>query len=49
MIVTANNYHINIIFIKSNEIVKHPEVGTPLFDLITENVDDACDSEDNSE
>ena len=44
MIATANNYHINIICIKLNEIVKHPEVGTPLFDSTTESVDDACDS-----
>ena len=32
MIVTASNYHINIICIKLNEIVKDPEVGTPIFD-----------------
>ena len=36
MIVTANNYYINIICIKLNEIVKDPEVGTPLFDPATE-------------
>ena len=29
--------------------VKDPEVGTHLFDPTTGNVDDACDSEDNSE
>ena len=34
---------------KLNEIVKDPEVGTHLFDQATENVDDACDSSDNSE
>ena len=44
MIVTANNYHINIIYIKLNEIIKDPEVGTPLFDPTTENVDDSWDS-----
>ena len=44
MIVTASNYHINIICIKLNEIVKYPEVGTPLYDPTKENVDDACDS-----
>ena len=27
MVVTANNYHINIIFVKLNETVKDPEVG----------------------
>ena len=27
MVVTANNYHINIIFAKLNEIVKDPEIG----------------------
>ena len=32
MIVTASNYHINIICIKLNEIVKDPEVGAPIFD-----------------
>ena len=32
MIVTASNYHINVIFIKLNEIVKDPEVGAPIFD-----------------
>ena len=41
MIVTANSYHINIICIKLNEIVKDPEVKTPLFNPTTENVDDA--------
>ena len=35
MIVTASNYHINIICIKLNEIVKDPDAGAPLFDLIT--------------
>ena len=49
MILTATNYHINIIRKKLNEIVQELEVGTPLFDLTTENADDACDSEDNSE
>ena len=44
MIVTANNYHINIIYIKLNEIIKDPEVETPLFDPTTENVDDSWDS-----
>ena len=44
MIVTANNYHINIIYIKLNEIVKDPEVEAPLFDPTTKNVDNACDS-----
>ena len=33
MIVTASNYHINIICIKLNEILKDPEVGTCLYDL----------------
>ena len=42
MIVTASNYHINIIYIKLNEIVKDREIGTPLYDPTTENVDDAC-------
>ena len=49
MIVTANNYHIYIICIKLNETVKDPEIGTPLFDPTSENVDDPCDSQDNSE
>ena len=49
MIATANNYHIYIICIKLNETVKDPEVGTPLFDPTSENVDDPCDSQDNSE
>ena len=44
MIVTTNNYHINVICIKLNESVKGPEVGTLLFDPTSENVDDACDS-----
>ena len=44
MIVTASNSHINIICIKLNEIVKDPEVGAPLYDPTTGNVDDACDS-----
>ena len=43
MIVTANNYHINIICIKLNEIVKDSESETPLFEPTAENVDDACD------
>ena len=38
MTVTASNYHINIICIKSNEVVKDPEVGTPLYDPATEHV-----------
>ena len=38
MIVTASNYHIYIIFIKLNKIVKDHEVGTLLFDATTENV-----------
>ena len=32
MIVTASNYHINVICIKLNETVKDPEVGAPIFD-----------------
>ena len=44
VIVTTNNYHINVICIKLNESVKDPEVGTPLFDPTSENVDDVCDS-----
>ena len=36
--VTASNYHINIICIKLNKIVKDHEVGTLLFDPTTENV-----------
>ena len=43
MIVTANNYHIYIICIKSNETVKDPEVRTRLIDPTSGNVDDACD------
>ena len=42
MIVTANNE--NIYIIKFNETMKDPEVGKPLFDPTSENVDDACDS-----
>ena len=44
MIVTANNYHIYIICIRLNKTVKNPEVGTPLFDQRSENVDDARNS-----
>ena len=44
MILTASKYHINIICVKLNEIVKDPKVGTPLYGPTTENVDDACDS-----
>ena len=44
MIITASNYHINIICIKLNKIVKDHEVGTLLFDPTTENVNDAFDS-----
>ena len=44
LILIANNYHIYNICIKSNETVKDPEVGTPLFDPTSENVDGACDS-----
>ena len=44
MTVTASNYHINIICIKLNKIVKDHEVGTLLSDPTTENVSDAFDS-----
>ena len=43
MIVIANNYYRYVICIKLNETVKDPEVGTPLFNQTSKNVDDACD------